>query len=86
MSPRSWAGVALAGALLRIGGPCRGLAVPADQGHQPFCGRERFGHVGRVVLERLATARSAESFGKFVKNDRASTVQLAKDAHIEPLD
>jgi hypothetical protein len=29
---------------------------------------------------------SAESFGKFVKDDRASTVQLAKDAHIEPLD
>jgi hypothetical protein len=33
-----------------------------------------------------AIAFCAESFGKFVKDDRASTVQLAKDAHIEPLD
>jgi len=52
----------------------------------PFAAGSASDTVGRVVLERLATARSAESFGKFVKNDRASTVQLAKDAHIEPLD
>jgi tripartite-type tricarboxylate transporter receptor subunit TctC len=29
---------------------------------------------------------SVEAFGKFVKDDLASTVQLAKQAHIEPLD
>lgn len=29
---------------------------------------------------------SVESFDKFVKDDLASTVQLAKQAHIEPLD
>jgi tripartite-type tricarboxylate transporter receptor subunit TctC len=29
---------------------------------------------------------SVEAFGQFVKNDIAGTVQLAKEAHIEPLD
>jgi tripartite-type tricarboxylate transporter receptor subunit TctC len=29
---------------------------------------------------------SVEAFGKFVKDDIASTLQLAKEAHIEPLD
>jgi tripartite-type tricarboxylate transporter receptor subunit TctC len=29
---------------------------------------------------------SVDEFGKFVKDDLAATVQLAKDAHIEPLD
>ena len=45
--------------------------------------QERLAKLG-VEQEQM----SAESFGKFVKDDRASTVQLAKDAHahIEPLD
>ena len=44
-----------------------------------------------ALQERLAKLgvepeqMSAEAFGKFVKDDLASTVQLAKDAHIEPL-
>ena len=29
---------------------------------------------------------SVDAFGKFVKDDIAATVQLAKDAHIEPVD
>ncbi len=29
---------------------------------------------------------SVDAFGKFVKDDLAATVQLAKDAHIEPTD
>jgi hypothetical protein len=31
-------------------------------------------------------AMSVADFGKFVTDDLASTVQLARDAHIEPLD
>jgi tripartite-type tricarboxylate transporter receptor subunit TctC len=44
------------------------------------------------LQERLAklgvesVAMSVADFGKFVTDDLASTVQLAKDAHIEPLD
>ena len=29
---------------------------------------------------------SVDEFAKFVKDDLAATVQLAKDAHIEPVD
>ena len=29
---------------------------------------------------------SVEAFGRFVKDDIAATLQLAKQAHIEPLD
>jgi hypothetical protein len=29
---------------------------------------------------------SVEAFGQFVKDDIAGTAQLAKEAHIEPLD
>ena len=29
---------------------------------------------------------SVEQFGKFFRDDLAATVQLAKDAHIEPTD
>jgi len=29
---------------------------------------------------------SVDQFDKFVKDDLAATVQLAKDAHIEPVD
>jgi hypothetical protein len=29
---------------------------------------------------------SVDAFGQFVKDDIGDTVQLAKDAHIEPLD
>ena len=29
---------------------------------------------------------SVDAFGKFVKDDLAATVQLAKEAHIEPVD
>ncbi len=29
---------------------------------------------------------SVDAFGKFVNDDLAATVQLAKDAHIEPVD
>jgi len=45
-----------------------------------------------VVQERLAKLgvepepMSVDEFGKFVKDDLAATVQLAKEAHIEPTD
>ncbi len=44
------------------------------------------------IKEKLANVgvepepMSVEAFGQFVKDDIAATVQLAKDAHIEPLD
>jgi len=43
--------------------------------------QERLAKLG-VESEQM----SVQDFGKFVKDDLASTVQLAKDAHIEPLD
>jgi tripartite-type tricarboxylate transporter receptor subunit TctC len=43
--------------------------------------QERLARLG-VEPEQM----SVEAFGQFVKDDLASTVQLAKDAHIEPLD
>jgi tripartite-type tricarboxylate transporter receptor subunit TctC len=44
------------------------------------------------LKERLANLgvepepMSVDAFGKYVRDDIASTVQLAKQAHIEPLD
>lgn len=43
--------------------------------------KEKLGHIG-VVAEPM----SVEDFGKFFKEDYDSTLQLAKDAHIEPTD
>ena len=43
--------------------------------------KEKLGHIG-VVPELM----SVEEFGKFFKQDYDSTLQLAKDAHIEPTD
>ena len=46
----------------------------------------------QAVRERLATLgveperMSVEEFGRFFRDDLAATVQLAKDAHIEPID
>jgi tripartite-type tricarboxylate transporter receptor subunit TctC len=51
----------------------KALAVPAL--------REKLAKLGVAPVEM-----SVEDFGKFFRDDLAATVQLAKDAHIEPID
>ena len=71
-----------------------GLSVPAKTpGRRRQAARcHRQGGVGSGVKERLARLgvepvhMSVEEFGKFVKDDLAATVELAKAAHIEPTD
>jgi len=72
-----------------------GLSAPAntpraivdklhDAAEKALLDPETAGKLAKVGIE--PEQMSVDQFGKFVKDDIAATVQLAKDAHIEPVD